>query len=290
MALRVITACLKGSSSDTAVLDGALSLSRLFGGHIDALLARPDPRLAVVALGDGIYPGVYNDMISMMERQWADVANKALKNFEKWRAANNLRVLTATDQANGPSVEWRDAAGAETEILGRRGRLSDIVVTAMRARRSDARDDLGFDPALLEIGRPVLLIPPSNHTDPTKGTVVIAWNGSVEAYRAVTAALPLLTKSQDVLIFSAVDESDQPIMANELMAYLNWHGIQASVLAAEKNNTNSVEEALLATVKKSKASLLVMGAYTHSRLRQSLFGGVTRHVLQNATIPVLMAH
>ena len=290
MALRVITARLNGSASDGAVLSGALSLSKKFGGHIDALFARPDPRLAVAAIDEGVYPGFYDEMVSAMERQWTEVANKALKNFEKWRTTNQVRTLNAPDGTSDPSVEWRDAMGSDTETIGRRGRISDVIVTAMPSRRLESTYDLTFEAALLDAGRPVLLMPANNHLDLTQGKVVIAWNGSAEASRAVTAAMPLLINAEEVLVFTAGEGDVDPSMADDLVAYLKWHGAKASVLTSETGKANSIEDALLAAVKKTKASLLVMGAYTHSRFKELLFGGVTRHVFSHATIPVLMAH
>lgn len=290
MALRVITARLNGSPSDGTVLNGALALSRSFGGHIDALFARPDPRLTVAAIDEGVYPGFYEEMVSAMERQWTDVANKALKNFEKWRTGNSVPVLSKPNGVSGPSAEWRDAVGTESETIGRKGRISDVVVTAMPSRRTDSRYDLGFEAALLETGRPVLLIPANNHLDPTEGKAIVAWNGSTEAYRAVAAAMPILAKAEEVLIFTAAEGDVEPAMADELMTYLKWHGVRASVLKTDMDKANSIEDSLLAAVKKTKASLLVMGAYTHSRLKELLLGGVTRHVFQHATVPVLMAH
>lgn len=290
MALRVITARLNGSPSDGAVLNGALSLSTAFGGHIDALFARPDPRLTVAAIDEGVYPGFYDEMVSVMEKQWTEVANKALKNFEKWRTANNVHLQAEPQEPLGPTAEWRDAVGTETEMIGRKGRVSDIIVAALPSRRLEANYDLGFEAALLETGRPVLLIPPNGHIDPMSGGVVIAWNGSAEASRAVTAALPILIKAKDVHIFTAAESDVETSMADELVSYLKWHGVKASILKPEVGKANSVEDALLAAVKKTKASLLVMGAYTHSRLKEMLFGGVTRHVFRHAHVPVLMAH
>jgi nucleotide-binding universal stress UspA family protein len=289
MALSVITARLNGLSSDEAVLNGALSLSKAFGGHIDALFARPDPRLAAATMDEGIYPDLYEEMISVMEQQWTEVANKALKHFEKWRSTNQVRLLSAPDGRDEPSAEWRDAIGTETETIGRKGRVSDLVVTAMSSRRMDPRYQLTFEAAVLETGRPVLLVPTTNHTDPTQGKVVVAWNGSPEAFRAVTAAMPILVKASEVIVFTSSEGNIEASMADDLVTYLKWHGAKASVLKSD-GKSNSVEDALLAAVRKARASLLVMGAYTHSRFRELLFGGVTRHVFKHATTPVLMAH
>jgi nucleotide-binding universal stress UspA family protein len=153
----------------------------------------------------------------------------------------------------------------------------------------DPRYQLTFEAAVLETGRPVLLVPTTNHTDPTQGKVVVAWNGSPEAFRAVTAAMPILVKASEVIVFTSSEGNIEASMADDLVTYLKWHGAKASVLKSD-GKSNSVEDALLTAVKKAKASLLVMGAYTHSRFRELLFGGVTRHVFKHATTPVLMAH
>lgn len=289
MSLRVITARVNGQSSDGSVLNGALSLSRLFSSHIDVLFTRPDPRI-VVELDEGVYPGFYEEMIAAMERRWTEVANKALKTFEKWRSTNNIAAATKPGVDNTPSAEWRDEVGTDTQTMGKNGRVADLVVTAMPARRPGANNDLNFETALLDAGRPVLLVPAISHSAQMHSTVMIAWNGSAEAYRAVLAAMPILDAAEKVCIFIAAEGSVEPSMAQELVRYLAWHGIEATVLEADMEKNNSVEAALQAAIKRTKANLLVMGAYTHSRLKELLLGGVTRHVFQHATIPVFMAH
>lgn len=295
MSLRVITARLSGTPADGSVLAGALSLSQAFEGHIDVLFSRPDPRAALAALDDGVYPGFYDDMLTAMDREWTDAANKALKHFEKWRIANNVRAAHAPDGGQGPTAEWRETVGPETEKIGRIGRVSDIIVMALPSHRLKNRYDVGFEAALLESGRPVLLIPsasraPSARTHFTDGKVLVAWNGSAEAARAVAAAMPILVRAEQVFVFTVADGTIEHNLADELTIYLKWHGVRAAPLPPESSKNISVEDALFAAVKKSKADLLVMGAYTHSRMRELIFGGVTQHVLSHAALPVLMAH
>lgn len=289
MTLRVITARINGLASDGSVLNGALSLSRLFGSHIDVLFTRPDPRLEL-DLDEGVYPGFYEEMVTAMEQRWTDVANKALKTFEKWRSTNNIVALSKPQGNGSPSAEWRDEVGTEAQTMGKTGRVVDLVITAMPARRPGMNNDLTFETALIEAGRPVLLVPTIAHSALIHGNVVIAWNGSAEAYRAVLAALPILGKAEQVYVFTATEGSVDSSMADELIRYLAWHDIKASVLDTAMKKHNSVESALQSAIKKTKSSLLVMGAYTHSRFKELLLGGVTRHVFEHATVPVLMAH
>lgn len=290
MSYRVILSRLNGTPSDNAVLNGALTLSRAFGGHIEALFSQPDPRTMVAIADDGIYPGFYDEMVGAMERQWTENANKALRHFDKWRAANEIRVMHEPDGGETPSAEWREAVGNDTETVARIGRVADIIVTARPGRRHEERYEAGFEAALFDTGRPVLLVPGTDHPTFTEGKVIVAWNGSAEASRAVAVALPLLRRAKEVMVFTVAEGDTEPNAASEMVAYLKWHGVRASVVGPEGGKAGSVQETLMATTKKAKANLIVMGAYTHSRVRELLFGGVTRHVLSHANVPVLMAH
>jgi nucleotide-binding universal stress UspA family protein len=141
---------------------------------------------------------------------------------------------------------------------------------------------------LFGTGRPILLVPRRWRGD-LFGNAVIAWKSGAEAARAIGAALPLLEKSAAVTIFAATEHDIAPASSEGLVDYLRWHGIAAGAMAFP-DGAPSVGEALLAAAGHAKADLLVMGAYTTSRLRELVFGGVTRHVLQHAALPVLLAH
>jgi len=139
---------------------------------------------------------------------------------------------------------------------------------------------------LFDSGRPVLIAPqiaPANI-----GTrVCIAWNGTAEAAAAVLAALPWLQRANAVRVLGADDYQRRGPAADELIPYLALHGIDAEA-ARFRSLNNSVGAGLLGAVREFGADLLTMGAYSHSRLRQLILGGVTRHVLEHASLPVLM--
>ena len=251
---------------------------------------RPDPRFVAAAVYDGIYAGYYDDLVAAMEREWTALANKALAKYETWKEKNDVRSAQAPNGVHAPSAEWRDVKGNETETIRRQGRISDIIVTPLPSPRAKEPQDTGFEAALLDSGRPILLVP---HNKPLKvkdAKIVVAWNGSAEAARAVAAAMPLLHEAEQVLVFTAAEGSVEAGMADELVAYLKWHRIPASKLVHGSNEGVSVEEVLQAAAHKAGADLLVMGAYTHNRWRELIFGGVTRHMFNHASMPVLMAH
>ena len=126
-------------------------------------------------------------------------------------------------------------------------------------------------------------------TDNLLRHVVIAWNGSLEATRLVGHSLDLLHTAGRVSIITAVSGQGADTAPSDLANYLMWHGIRAHPLAAG-STSDGIPAAILAGATRGEATMLVMGAYTHSRIRQFLLGGVTRHVLEHSDIPVLMEH
>jgi nucleotide-binding universal stress UspA family protein len=131
------------------------------------------------------------------------------------------------------------------------------------------------------------MVPQAFNTD-LFDRVIVAWNGSAEASSAVALATPLLAQARSIDVFAAVDAKHRS-EAEELIAYFDWQGITAEGIPADPP-ADSVGADLLSTAERTGAGLIVMGAYTHGRMRQIVFGGVTSHIVQNAGLPVLMAH
>ncbi len=146
-----------------------------------------------------------------------------------------------------------------------------------------------FYTALRETGRPVLVAPPAVPSA-IGHCVAIAWNGSAEAAHAIAGALSFIEAAERVVILTSESERTKAKVAPELARYLAYHGVAAEAQVFEKSRHPSVGEAIFDHCRNIKADLLVMGAYTHSRTRELLFGGVTQYALDHADIPVLMAH
>src|SRR5262249_2887090 len=142
--------------------------------------------------------------------------------------------------------------------------------------------------ALFDSRRPVLLVPcalPANAFD----TVMIGWNGSAEAAAAVAGAMPLLARAKAVSVFVAGEKGEEPQAPTGLIDYLRGHCIAATQRLI-KAPSHNVGAELVAEAGRLGAGLIVMGAYTHSRVRELIFGGVTNHVLQKSSVALLMAH
>ncbi len=189
------------------------------------------------------------------------------------------------------SASWTEDTGREDEATAWRGRLVDQIVVRPPTEPMEGHTAKTHKPAHIENGRPVLVAPPSAPGAPggLGRKVAISWNGSAQAARAVSAALPLITRADGVVILTVESDRTSASAAPELANYLAWRGVSAETKIFAPAN-RAVGAALLKECADAGADLLVMGAYTHSRMRQLILGGVTRHVLAEATVPLFMAH
>lgn len=270
-----------------APLEAAFALAATFGAHVVGLHVRTDPTSAVPLVGEGMSGAMVEEMMNVAEKQAAERAAKARALFDDAVARHGAAMVSAPPTA-GVSAQWEDVTGREEEAVAWRGRLSDLVVMGRPEEGAEMPSLLTLNAALMESGKPLLLAPPQVRA--TLGRrIAVAWNGSAEAGRAVAFALPMMKRAEAVTILSlAEDDRTVSAPAGELAAFLAWHGIAAQCTVVHAGpHAGAV---LLDQCRTGNADLLVMGAYTHSRLRQLILGGVTRHVLNHADLACLLCH
>ena len=163
------------------------------------------------------------------------------------------------------------------------------VVFAEGEQGGDQFGGDALEAAVMNAGRPVLIAPQDGFAEKLGGTVVIGWDGSVQASHAVSAALAFLQAAEKIVILCIGEDEIEPERGARLKDYLGLHDVKAELRLVDRKD-RSTGQALLEEAGALDAGLLVMGAYSHSRLRELLIGGVTRHVRGHASIPVLMAH
>ncbi len=264
------------------MLDYACEIALRFIAHIDVLHMRFDARGTTAGKGPA---GLADRLLAEpVEKSASEAAARARAHFDDWQQHCNLPAFNSGIAAPGPSVQWREILGYESDLIARLGRLSDLIVVARQGSRSSF-STMTLETALFETGRPVLMAPAGTAVNLFHRPLV-AWNGSREAARAVHFALPFLCQFTGCVEVFAAPESKHHTDTNELLRYLSWHGITAARISAEHPTGMN----LLAQASAIGAGLIVMGAYTHGHYRQFLFGGMTRHVMEHAAIPVLFAH
>jgi nucleotide-binding universal stress UspA family protein len=279
------------SKSDTPALEQAFSLAALFNAHVDALHISIDPRTAAAFVGEGMTSTMIESIIDMAEADGKNRKKVARELFETQREKAGILVTMGTEEQSGSAATARfiEKQGNREDVLESFGRLYDLIIIGKAPQEEDAANTLMINTALRETGRPVLLLN-SGYSGIIGKNVALAWNGSVESSRALTFSLPFLTTASKVTLISAIDDLDEEIHPDEAVRYLALHGITAATCEIKGSNGKSTAESLLAQATNCDADLLVMGAFTRSRLRRLFFGAVTEEIMENCTIPVLMAH
>jgi nucleotide-binding universal stress UspA family protein len=224
---------------------------------------------------------------------WAELLNKA-----RAQARDDLAALKERLAASGMSFEIRtvEALGRDLgRVAAVHARYADITI--MERPTSDAASDMRLEMiegVLFHSGRPALIVPPG-WTGPALGrNVLIAWDASREATRALAEARNFLARSEQVIVLTvnakpkAFGHGEQPGM--NIAAHLKRRGVNVNVRNIETSGGVVVSRALLAECKNSGADLMVMGAYAHARWREMVFGGATRDLLEATSIPILTAH
>lgn len=287
MAIKVILTPLFGVPADDAALATAQAVARKFSAHMDVMHIRADPRTMIPYIGEGMSGALIEEMIASAEQQADERAKGVRQTFDGWRATAGLEM--GESAVDGANCAWIEDTGRPDACVARRGRVADLVVIA-RAEGENAVTTITetLEAALMDSGAP-LLVAPATSPDTVGGHVAIAWNGGLEAARAVTAAMPFLREADKVTILCVGDPCPREATSESLAGYLASHGVSAQIRTIEAGG-EPLSASLLGAAGKAGADLLVMGAYTHSRLRELVFGGVTYEILAAANIPVLMAH
>lgn len=287
MPIKTILVPLDGTEGAQLVLDAAFAVAQHLSAHVEVLHVRADSKNAVPLLGEGMSGAMIEEMIDLAEKEALTRAQKARAMFEEACRRLSLPVVDAPPGPQGPSAAWVEETGREDEVAAQRGRLADLIVVARPTQDSDVTFRMTLNAAIRETGRPVLVIPPGVAKVAAR-KVAIAWNGSHESSRAVRLAMTFVESADEVFILTAEGGGTRAAAASQLATYLAWHGIQAKTRTFEIADRAGGED-LLKECKGAGADLLIMGAYTQSRVRTLILGGVTSHVLGHADMPVVMA-
>ncbi len=211
------------------------------------------------------------------------------------RVKNSRQMLLDRLAAQGLSGECRVVEGEAADLAAVHGRYADLLIISqadMNAPNAAAAMD-DIQSVIFAAGRPLLLVPYAGKVRTLGKNAFVAWNASREATRAVTDALPLLQRADKVTVMIVRPRSDTrghgEIPGADIAGYLARHGVKVDVMTEEGEGID-VGELMLSRVADLGSDLIVMGAYTHSRLRQWILGGATRTMLESMTVPVLLSH
>lgn len=253
-------------------LQAALDVVRLFDGHLTCLHTTPYETFIAGDPFGGVYalPVVVDQLKRLEDEQRARLDGKLANEGVVW--------------------DWLQIDGPSLPAILDRSRLADLVVLSL-ATKGEGDDE----PALsLEAGvaihsrAPVLAVPRATNGLDARGPAMVAWNGSAEAAHALRFALPMLRHASEVHVVT-VSEDCTGFPADDGCRYLALHGIRAE-LREYPSGERSIGNALLDAAAKLGSRYIVMGAYGHSRLREAVLGGVTRQMMRESPVPLLLGH
>jgi nucleotide-binding universal stress UspA family protein len=277
MTIKTILAAASGGSASIGVFELSAHLAHRFGAALEGFHVKIDARELALAAGDGA------GMLAL--QGWID---QVISESDATAARVKATFLATTEQYNLPalSVGWREEVGYAPSLVPQRGRFFDLVVLGRSEQVVDQPSSLAIEQVLLHAGRPVLLAPAEMPAS-VGASIVLAWDGSPAAVRAMTAALPFLTHARTVTILTIGKEFAEE--APSVVQYLARHGVNATHRAAADAKAG-IGCQLLDDAKAVGADLLVMGGFGHAPWRESLFGGATRDVVRGGLLPILLSH
>jgi nucleotide-binding universal stress UspA family protein len=286
MAIRKLLLPLTGTAAGEAALATALLIARTWNAHVLALHVRVDSRDVAPLAGEGLSGAMIEEMMSATEKESAQRAQAVRDMFDHFVASQDVALSDPHVLRNRPSASFASVTGREEDIVAQQARIADLTVVPHPESGEDVSSSDALHAVLFDSGRPVMIAPQAPpHTIGAR--ICLGWNGTAESASAVAAALPWLQRAEAVRILSAEGYQRRGPAAPELAAYLALHGVRADISTFHPVN-GVVGAGLLSAAREFGCDLLAMGAYSHSRLRQLILGGVTRHVLENAMLPVLM--
>ena len=278
MSYKTILVHLNDRRRAEALLEPAIHLANQFNSHLIGLhvyASMPAPPIAV----------------PFASRVLGGIVATERKDSEE------IEAIFARMTANRPFVaEWRARKIPHVDLAGivlAHGRSADLIVAGQTDTEWDLSPLMDFPERLaLESGRPVLVVPYVGRYAVVGNNVTIAWKNTRESARATFDALPILTRAKSVQILEITERGGESAAASpdtSIAAALARHGIKP-VLRSSVAGEISVGDEILSRLADDGADLLVMGAYGHSRMREMVFGGATRHIARHMTAPTLFSH
>lgn len=294
MAIKTLQCLFGGEADELGALHTAFALTRAHGATLRILHVAAPPIFYDAITQYGLSVPAGDAKVSVLEKAARDLT-VAAQAYAADVATHHGIPLHFEGAADLPLLhaQFRTAIGTAKSCLPQAGRTVDLIVTAYD---NDPLGDLETVlAALFQCGRPVLLIPrhPGRDTDGESllKTVVLAWDGSLAAGRAVRDAIPLMQQASSVYLLCAEEAQDTPGAGSQsdVLAYLHSHGIVAEILDLPRD-THSVGETLITQAGRLGADVLVMGAYGAGHVGEMILGGATNYVIKHTHIPLLLAH
>ena len=288
--IKTILVPISGSDTDARVFSAALSVARPLAAHLKFFHVRLSACEAAIRTRHVEYcvgPAI-NSALHALEQDQAERSETAIEQAKAFCAIEGISLCESPDVTTTVTAEIiEETDQAESRLLNH-ARHSDLLVLA-RPAHEDLMPYYLIERLLLGSGRPILIAPDSRPAQ-CSGTIVIAWQETPSAARALTAALPLIKCAQRVVLVNVGEphSATHPDL-DRVAAQLSWHGI-CSEARYLTGTPKSASQVLLQSASDLNPEILVVGGYSHRPLQEMIFGGVTRALLAQAETPIFMMH
>lgn len=287
--MRRISLVLDGSVHDRAPSQAAIALAVRLEAQIEAFFIRPSVGEIMARFGGSIAGSISGEIIEQILKNADEFAAKAKEQIDSLARASGLAVFGKPSHQAGAGVSFGVFQGPPLDALGEATELSDLVVFGEPDRTGPASLPAQIEFTLLTLRRATLIA--RGDIDERFGErVAVAFDGRPESCTALMRALPILTAANSVKVLHIRDDgSDKPSPVDRALRYLAQNGVDAAAEEA-KLSGGEVGNQIVALARADSASLVIMGGYGRSRMRELILGGTTRYMMYNSPIPVLFAH
>lgn len=287
MKIKQILVPLTGETKAMHVPDLAFQIARESRAHVIGTDTVTEPGPFLDQTGVGMMAGYYDELFKTAEKVQRQKRQHAFASFDVSCKTAGIGLVDKPGATTEVSAQWVSGEAYNGATVSTLGRLCDLIVINKPGDKAGYAEMQVFEAAVFTARRPVLLVP-STCTE-LGPRAAIAWNGSVEACAAVEGALSLLTGLDGIEVIQVGDIPPGNASSEALVDYLGWHGIAAKIRKVADQN-KSTAKIIASEAKAAGATFLVLGAYTHSPLRELVLGGVTQSLVTTSDLPLVMAH
>ena len=278
MAIKDIAVSYNGSENADAALKFAVQMSKKYDAALTGVFVKPPVRFE-----GRVEHWISDDVLKSVKKAEREASNAIEKNF---------RDKVGDEKFQG-TVDWLFEEGNPNDLIARSARYFDLLVMGQFSDPDNAARHVRAEDIVLRSGKPIIVVPNGYRVHPFKEYAVVAWDGSRPAARALTDAMQILETKKRLDVLTVGEEGDpreHNLSADpDIIRHLKRHGIDAHpiMLTASRDGRGA---AIINYCEENDPDVLVMGALGHARLRENLFGSLTRHILRHMNVPILMAH
>jgi hypothetical protein len=287
MAFKTILLPIRQSSTALALMETAIGMAIRNQGHLDMLFVQSDVDRLIPTGTLGLSQSIRQSIIESASMEATKELKELKNNFDKLCAKHNIEQNTRENFSGKASADFLIRNGKRDELIGQYGRLADLIIVPQPVKTNPPPSS--FEAALRDSGRPVLMVQRDKVLENPGKRIAIGWNSSKEAAQAISSMLANLKRANQVFVMTSEDRMTNSLNADNVCTYLRCHEINAETVTFNTKH-KSAGEALLQKSEELDCDRLIVGGYSHPRIRDIIFGGVTGHMLSSAKMPVIFVH